>query len=42
MLGSESGPRFTKGTITDLSHDHLPIKFATVSQNLTECFFYDF
>ena len=28
-------------TITDLSYDHLPTKFATVSQNLSECF-YDF
>ena len=29
-------------TISDLSYDHLPTKFATVSQNLSECFFYDF
>jgi len=28
-------------TIFDLSYDHLPTKFATVSQNLSECF-YDF
>ena len=25
-------------TITDLSYDHLPTKFETVSQNLSECF----
>lgn len=28
-------------TISDLPYDHLPTKFATVSQNLSECF-YDF
>jgi hypothetical protein len=26
-------------TISDLSYDHLPTKFATVSQNYSECFF---
>jgi hypothetical protein len=26
-------------TISNLSYDHLPTKFATVSQNLSECFY---
>jgi hypothetical protein len=34
------GPRLNR-TISDLSYDHLPTMFATVSQNLSECF-YDF
>ena len=30
--------KFVNHTISDLSYDHLPTKFATVSQNLSECF----
>jgi hypothetical protein len=35
------GPVSQNRTISDLSYDHLLTKFATVSQNLSECF-YDF
>ena len=34
------GPRLNR-TISNLSYDHLPTMFATVSQNLSKCF-YDF